>query len=295
MQIKQLEEGLGVRLLDRNTRSVRLTRIGEDLAPVIDRLLHELESVVASAQALSTKSVGLVTVAALPSVSASLLPGVVAAFSRQYPGISFRVRDTVAKRIVALTKNGDVDFGIGWIDDADSEMRFEALFTDWMSVVFPADSKLERKKTIDLKDLTSYSLILTDRESSVRNLVDRAFSSIGESVVPTQEVTYMATAIGMVKAGLGVSILPSSALELEDLRRLKARPINHAQLHRTVGVLRQANRSLSPAAESFLETLRQACNERDSMLEARLPKPAVANCPALRHATVRPESPDPEE
>ncbi|MBV9038593.1 MAG: LysR family transcriptional regulator [Acidobacteriaceae bacterium] len=262
VQIKQLEEELGVRLLDRNTRSVHLTRIGKELAPVVERLLREIESVVADTQALSAKSTGAVTIAALPSVSATLLPPVISQFHRQYSGITFRLREGAEKRILMLVKSEEADFGIGCVDEADPEIHFEPLFTDWMSAVCAADSKLSRKKSVELKDLVSHPLILTDRESSVRRLVDRAFTSMGYPVTPAQEVTYMATALGMVKAGLGVAILPSSALELKELRSLKARPIHHEQLHRTVGVIQKAHHSLSPASGSFLQELRQACQDR---------------------------------
>ena len=88
VQIKQLEEELGVRLLDRNTRSVNLTKIGQELAPVVERLLRELEGIVANTRALSAKSIGSVTIAALPSVSATLLPSVIAAFQTTISGYS---------------------------------------------------------------------------------------------------------------------------------------------------------------------------------------------------------------
>ncbi|MBV9675414.1 MAG: hypothetical protein JO185_03710 [Acidobacteriaceae bacterium] len=239
-----------------------MTRIGKELAPVVERLLREIESVVADTQALSAKSTGAVTIAALPSVSATLLPPVISQFHRQYSGITFRLREGAEKRILMLVKSEEVDFGIGCVDEADPEIHFEPLFTDWMSAVCAADSKLSRKKSVELKDLVSHPLILTDRESSVRRLVDRAFTSMGYPVTPAQEVTYMATALGMVKAGLGVAILPSSALELKELRSLKARPIHHEQLHRTVGVIQKAHHSLSPASGSFLQELRQACQDR---------------------------------
>src|SRR3954451_409682 len=171
VQIKQLEDELGVRLLDRNTRSVHLTRIGKELAPVVERLLREIESVAVDTQALLSKSIGSVTIAALPSVSATLLPPVIARFHRQYSGIVFRLREAVEQRILMLAKNEEVDFGIGCVDEADSEIQFEPLFTDSMSVVCAADSKLGRKKPVELKDLVSHPLILTDRDSSVRRLV----------------------------------------------------------------------------------------------------------------------------
>src|SRR5437763_4865292 len=76
VQIQHLETALGVRLVDRNTRSVQLTSIGRDLAPVLERILRDLDSALLNAQALSTKASGFVAVAALPTLSPTLLPGI---------------------------------------------------------------------------------------------------------------------------------------------------------------------------------------------------------------------------
>lgn len=256
VQIKQLEEELGVRLLDRNTRSVSLTQIGQELVPVVERLLRELEDIVASTRALSSRSVGSVTIAALPSVSSTLLPTVIAKFRQQHPGVRFRLRDAVGNRIIDLVTSDAVDFGVGSVEAGDVDIEFTALFTDSMSAIFPA-SRFRRKKSISLRELASESLILTDPESTVRHIVDHAFALLGIPVIPVQEVSYMATAIGMVKAGLGVAILPSSALELDELRSLKAVPIDSNELKRTVGIIQRRHRSLSPAAAAFLSTFRE--------------------------------------
>jgi DNA-binding transcriptional LysR family regulator len=258
VQIKQLEEELGVRLLDRNTRSVSLTQIGHELVPVVERLLREIDGIVASTRALSSRSIGSVTIAALPSVSSTLLPSVIADFRQQFPGVRFRLRDAVGNRIIELVTSDAVDFGVGSVDKENVEIQFTPLFTDSMSAIFPATSPLRRKKSITLRELASESLILTDPESTVRHIVDHAFALLGTPVIPAQEVTYMATAIGMVKAGLGIAILPSSALELGELRSLKAIPINSDDLKRTVGIIQRRHRSLSPAAAAFLASLRDA-------------------------------------
>ena len=257
VQIKQLEEELGVRLLDRNTRSVSLTQIGQELVPVVERLLRELEDIIASTRALSSRSVGSVTIAALPSVSSALLPTVIAEFRQQFPGVRFRLRDAVGDRIIDLVMSDAVDFGVGSVEAGNVDIEFTALFTDSMSAIFPASSS-RRKKSITLRELASESLILTDPESTVRHIVDHAFALLGIPVIPVQEVTYIATAIGMVKAGLGVAILPSSALELDELRSLKAIPIDNNELTRTVGLIQRRHRSLSPAAAAFLSTFRDA-------------------------------------
>jgi len=73
-QINQLEESLGVRLFDRSTRSVTLTQVGRDLLPVVDKVLSDLAAVSVRARDVAQKNTGRVVVAALPSISSTLLP-----------------------------------------------------------------------------------------------------------------------------------------------------------------------------------------------------------------------------
>jgi DNA-binding transcriptional LysR family regulator len=255
VQIHQLEETLGVRLLDRNTRSVKLTQIGKELTPVMQRLVREMEAIVLNARELSTGDRGIVSIAALPSISATILPRIIARFREQSPGVGVALKDVIAPRILAMVKNEDVDFGIGSFPDADPDIQTIPLFTDRMRIIFPPGSPLEHKRIIPLRLLTDFSLILMDQQSSVRTLINRAFESIGHFPVPAYEVTYMSTAVGMVKAGLGVTFLPSSALEVSELSGVRSRVLNHPALTRKIVVAQKTGRSLSPAADAFVKSL----------------------------------------
>ena len=260
-QVRQLEQTLSVRLFDRNTRTVELTRIGKELAPAIEQLLREIEAIVTNTRGLSEKSRGVIRIAALPSISSTILPRAVARFRESYPGISVTLKDILAQHLVTMVKEEEVDFGIGSLNGTDPEIKFTLLLTDRIVVVFPPGLPLERKKAIELKDLTGLSLILMDKESSVRRLVDRAFEEAGEFPTPAFEAVYMSTAAGMVRAGLGVALLPSSAFETGELTGLSSRSIKHAALTREIGVIQKPRRSLSPAAESFLKILKTVCKQ----------------------------------
>src|SRR4051812_34589611 len=74
VQIKRLEEALTVRLLDRDSRNVDLTRIGRDLLPVFQRMLRDLDNVVVDARDLTAQRRGIVRIASLPSIAAGALP-----------------------------------------------------------------------------------------------------------------------------------------------------------------------------------------------------------------------------
>jgi DNA-binding transcriptional LysR family regulator len=258
-QIRQLEETLGVRLLDRNTKSVAVTRIGKELVPVVEQLLREISAVVINTKELAAKSRGAIRIAALPSVSSTIIPKAIARFKETYPGISVILKDVLAQRLVTMVKAEEVDFGIGSMNEADPEVRFTLLLTDRLVLVFPPGFILERKKVVTLQDLVGLPLVLMDPDSSVRRLVDRAFESINQFATPAFEATYMATAVGMVQAGLGVTILPSLSFETRELTGLRTRPIKHPALTREIGVIEKSGRSLSPAAESFVKTMKAVC------------------------------------
>ena len=106
-----------------------------------------------------------------------------------------------------------------------------------------------------LADLLASPLVLMDRDSSVRRIVDAACASIGRLAEPAFEVAYMSTAIGLVRAGLGATLLPSSAAELRATSDLTLRDLDTPRIERELGVLKQRRRAYSPAAEAFVAML----------------------------------------
>lgn len=264
VQIRQLEDAMGVRLFDRSTRVVMVTPIGRELAPMLERVLHEIDAIMINTQNLTSHIKGTVTIGALPSISSNLIPSTIAEFQKQYPGIVVRLQDVMAQRLVRLVKEEEVDFGIGTMRMPDPDIQFTPLLTDHLGVIFPAGHPVERRRAIKLKYLTAFPLILTDPRSSVRELVNRAFESIGEVAVPAFEALYMSTAVALVRAGLGLTIQPSSAMELASSRGLKFRTIRHQGFIRQIGLIQNDQRSLSPSAEIFIKMLNAVCKSLKS-------------------------------
>src|SRR6478609_2130611 len=93
VQIGNFESALKVKVLDRSSRSVELTRVGRELLPTLERTLRELDAVVADTHAMSGGRRGTVRIAALPSFAASLLPQVISAARALHPELIFVVRD----------------------------------------------------------------------------------------------------------------------------------------------------------------------------------------------------------
>lgn len=256
VRILHLEEALGVRLFDRSNRLVKMTSIGERLIPLFEHVLQEIKAVLAKSKDFSTLLKGTVTIGALPSISSKFLPTTISEFQKQYPGIEVSLRDVLAQRVVRLVKEEEVDFGIGTLISPEQNIQFTPLFTDHLGVIFPEGHPVERQRTITLKYLATFPLILMVSGTSVRNMVDRAFESIGEVIVPAFETVHMSTAVAMVRAGLGLTIEPSSAMELASFKGLKFRAIRYKGFIRQIGIIRNAQRSLSPSAKIFIDMLK---------------------------------------
>ena len=122
VQIQRLETEVGVRLFDRNKRHVDLTQAGRDILVPLERILVDVEAIATSTEELLAHRRGLVTVAALPSMAAALLPRAIRTLSESHPGITVRVHDGVAGTVNALVKSGQVDFGISSQTTGDREL-----------------------------------------------------------------------------------------------------------------------------------------------------------------------------
>jgi DNA-binding transcriptional LysR family regulator len=255
-QINELEDSLGVRLFDRSTRSVTITQAGRDLLPVVAKILDDVARVLTHARDVAQKNIGRVVVAALPSVSSTLLPQAVVRFGARFPGVTITLKDALAEKIVRMIRDDEVDFGLTSAPAADAQLDFTPLASDRMVAVLPRNHPLARAKRIDLADLLDTPLILMDRDSSVRRIVDQACAALGRMATPAYEPAYMATAIGMVRSGLGATLLPSSALEIASASDLVVHPLDNPDLTRKLGILRKRQRSFSPAAQALVDELK---------------------------------------
>jgi LysR family carnitine catabolism transcriptional activator len=260
VQIRQLEAALGVRLFDRNNRTVGLTQPGRELVAPFERVLLDIRSIVAGAHDFAAHRRGVVTVACLPSIAAELLPRAIADLATRHQGITVRVRDVVAARVLELVKSGEVDFGLGSAGRVDHELTDRPLLSDRLAAFVHKGHALADKHHVTLREVAGYPLILTGPDSSIRELVERVLEREHVSVTVAQEATYMTTALGMAAAGLGIAILPHAAIASAPavVRRVS---IRSPALNRRIGIITKSGRSLQPAAQKLVEVLQSVARK----------------------------------
>jgi DNA-binding transcriptional LysR family regulator len=167
------------------------------------------------------------------------------------------IHDVIASGVIAQVREEQVDLGLtgGRIVDPD----FEVLHTtqDHMHVVYPVGHSFGDMEQVDVEALTRHPLILMHPATSVRAVVDAAFHAAGRLPIVAAEATYMSTAVGMVRAGLGAAILPGSAMEVRAEQTLRSRPVDDRRFTREISIIKKAERTLPPASESFAHDLIQ--------------------------------------
>jgi DNA-binding transcriptional LysR family regulator len=255
VQLREAEATLGIRLFDRGPRGAEPTAVGQGLVDAFSRVLEDLDAVLAGVREAAAGRSGLVRIAVLPSVGATVLPPVLAELRAANPGIRVIVRDAVASGVVALVKAGTVELGIGTEVESDPEVAAKPLFEDRMVAVLPSGHRFEAQPAVSMAELAGEPLVLMDPGSSVRALFDRACRQAGVSPAPVCEATYMSTAVALVRAGLGVGVLPSSAVDLRTAPVLQTRAIAAPEIRRLISLVQRAGRTLSPAASALAQRL----------------------------------------
>ncbi|TPG77863.1 LysR family transcriptional regulator [Pseudomonas mandelii] len=253
VQIQQLEDWLGVALLERSPRHVSLTSAGQSALRPMEKLLLDLENIVTASRDLASLRRGVVTIAALPSLCASTLPPLLKRFREQFPGVEVRLRDVVAQRIDTLVRDGEVDFGLGVRARMSHGLEFQVVMEDRLCLFVPADHPLAQRRSVTLGELTAHPIILTGRDSSVRELVEQLFADAQLPLSPGLEANYMSTVLALVRQGLGMSLLPESADDgRDDLVKV---PVDHPGVTRSIGLITRTGQAMAPAALRFIEML----------------------------------------
>ncbi|MFP5249533.1 MAG: LysR family transcriptional regulator, partial [Acidobacteriota bacterium] len=137
VQIRQLEDALGVALFDRSKRRVALTSAGRELLVPLERVLVDVESIVSCTRELAGLRRGIVHVGVLPSMAVGLLPEAIRKFSQVHPGITVQVSDIVGEKLIEAVKKEEVDFGVGCRIRVDREIKTTPLFADRLCAFVP--------------------------------------------------------------------------------------------------------------------------------------------------------------
>ncbi len=251
--IKTLEQAVGGKLLTRTTRTFALTPEGESFLPTAQRLLAEWDSALEDLHNRFALRTGRITIAAMPSFAANLLPEGLFRFKQSHPDIRVALHDVIAEDVVRMVRSGQAELGISFHPGDHDDLQFTPLFEDHFVAVLPAQHPLNQNAEISLAELAEQDLITLQTPSQVRGLIAEFFQQHQLPFSPAFEAHQLVTVGRMVASGLGVSLVP--ALSEQQMREVGAccLPLADGSLSRHVGILSRRRYPLSAASNAMMK------------------------------------------
>jgi DNA-binding transcriptional LysR family regulator len=262
MQVKLLEEQVGVALFHRTTRRVELTSEGQQLLANARRALAEWENGLRTIREVVDIQRGTLSFACVPTIAATILPQALRAFQSSYPGISINLRELAGEDLLDCLRQREVDFGIGPQMDGPTEFQFVPLFDDPIYALATRAFPFRRRTSVDLAELCAFPILLNSKSAALRSMLERAQAARNAQMKIKFEVEHTHTLAALAIAGMGVGILPKVALP--PLRKnLQAVPIVNPTLVRSVCIVTLKGQSFSPAARELTSAIRKSLKAHD--------------------------------
>lgn len=223
-QIRELEEELGVQIFERyGKRLTGLTRPGQDIAPIIERLLVEQENIKEAASDHFGLITGRLDVAATHAIARYLLPPIVAAFNARYPQVTLALHQASPLQIAQMVRDGVVDMGFvneHTYADAPPDLVLFKAFSWSNSLILPVGHPLLTDPHVTLEKIAAYPIVTYDESMTGRDQINQAFYDQG--LTPNVVLTAVDSDIikTYVEAGVGIGIIAEIACDADRDRGL---------------------------------------------------------------------------
>ncbi|MER8910186.1 LysR family transcriptional regulator [Mesorhizobium sp. M0854] len=262
-QIQQLEQAMGVRLLERTKRKVELTAAGRVFLDEVRAVLQQTEQAVELARKADRGETGHLAVGFIDAAIYSVVPSVVQRFTKRYPEVELSLTDLRIPNQVRAVAERQLDIGFVHPPVIHNALKVESILVEPLIVALPETHRLASEAEVALADLASEALIQFPRSinPSLYDEIVGLCRSSGFSPRIVREATPKQTIIGLVSVGLGVSLLPAC---LQNLRRsgVVYRPIQGRTLSIDTSIIYRHEQP-SPVLNAFLDIVRET-TQKDS-------------------------------
>ena len=254
--LKHLEDDMGVALLDRSTRPLKLTPAGRICFDASRDIVRRYEGMRAQIDALKGELIGAVRVASIYSIGLYEMRRIREDFEEEHPQARVHLEYMHPEKVYEAVRSDQADLGLISYPTARKNVKVIPWRIERMVVVCHPQHQLARRRTVDVRDLEDQDFVSFDPNLSIRKAMDRFFRERG---LPRKVVLEFDN-IQMIKEALvigsGISILPERTVRQEVTEgRLVAHRIDAPELVRPVGILRRQRKTFSPTASAFLKYL----------------------------------------
>lgn len=256
-RLKKLEEALGARLLDRTTRKVSVSVVGQEFLPEARRMIEDFKKSLNDVRELVQIKKGAISVSSNMTIADTILPAIVKRFHVENPEVRVRVSESSSPQALERVLRREAELAIAQFGEGHPDLAFEPLIVDRFVLVCHVDHPLAAQNAVTWSDLQPHGFIRMRSGSGTTKLLRRTLGEKMRFLSGDIEVGHFSALLGFIGQNLGVSAVPTLVnLKRPDLE-LATRPITNPEVSRSIGIVTQRGRSLSPAGEAFCDICRE--------------------------------------
>jgi DNA-binding transcriptional LysR family regulator len=245
----KLEEELGVPLFERYGRSVKLSQFGQLFLPRVERAIREIQNGLEEIQQYKNPMSGLVSLSFLHTLGTNIVPDVLGKFNQTYPHVEFRLSQNANPFILDQLLDGEFDICFMSQPESMQGIVWRELFLEPLFAFVPLNHPLGDRPSARLDQFKNDSFIAVQKGFSLRIIMNELCKMAGFEPKILFEGEEVATALGLVGAGLGIALLPAVVgLDYSKTHRIQ---ITNPICQRPIGLAWAQKRHLSPSAELF--------------------------------------------
>lgn len=252
--IQNLEQEIGLELIERHGRRIVLTHAGHVLHSYARRMFALEREMMESLSALKDIESGEVTLAASTTTGVYLLPPIVARFRARYPQVTLHIAILNSHEIVEETLNWKLDFGLVESNPSSlpTDLKAQVFAHDELVLVVGPRHRWRGARSLSPEALGENELVLREEGSGIREIIEQELLQHGVAVMPLLTLPDNEAIKQMVMSGVGAAIVSALAVQRElasgELIRI---PIADVELHPALSLVMRKDKQLSRAAEAF--------------------------------------------
>ncbi|MDR7401114.1 MAG: LysR family transcriptional regulator [Armatimonadota bacterium] len=258
IQVADLERSLGVELFEQLGRRIYLTEAGRVLEEYARRILSLAEEARAALDDVRGMRRGRLALGASMTPGAYILPRALGAYQERYPQVVVTLEIAPARRIQEKLARNELDLGVVGAEAVGPDLAAEPLVDDELILVTHPAHPLAAAGIAHVRGLRDHRLILRERGSGTREVVEAAFREVGVQVPVHMELSSIEAIKEAVAAGAGATILSRFAVAADlAAGRLAAVPLADLTIRRRFVLVRHRDKRLTQVAAAFVEVLRE--------------------------------------
>jgi len=251
-RVAALEAELATRLFDRVSSSVELTEAGGILLGCTHRILAEVNAAEEQIRSLHNVVSGRLRMGTSHHIGLHRLPPVLRRFSSDYPDVELDLKFMDSELACQQVETGELELAVVTLPQhVPDKLLTHELWPDPLAIVTPVNHPLATVSGVTPAQLAEHAAVLPAHGTITRSILAQRLSALSIDINVALETNYLETIKMMVSVGLGWSVLPRSMLSAE----LVAIDIPELDLHRSLGAVRLRNRTLTRAAQHFLQSI----------------------------------------